>query len=319
MSHQHYSDKVKEMKSKRKMDSNGPERRSTSTGSPRSTEAKFTAPTSGLENVFFGRGNEFKDVVGELASYVTSLGFGGALVAAVAMTNLESPIFKKLKQPTVHHSSDYDEKILAYCMEEIEWDARVSEWKQNCVGIHSFLLKHTHPELRAYLQKADGRFGFSLGKNDVVKLLIMVRDMDYLKQQDEKEISMSKSGSNDDDLLGFKNDDLNVSEVRTRREKVKTHNSDPVETVCGIQYWDLDGLSACDVQISEADVRKENIVETTHVSLGTNVTTYFSLLLKVEELVVAVRDVTPATFEKVDVEVPEVNPAKGSTNDESPL
>ena len=83
MSHQHYSDKVKEMKSKRKMDSNGPKRRSTSMGSPRSTEAKFTAPTPGLENVFFGRGKEFRDVVRALARYMASQDSTGAMAAAM--------------------------------------------------------------------------------------------------------------------------------------------------------------------------------------------------------------------------------------------
>ena len=87
MSHQHYSDKVKGMKSKRKMDSNGPERRSTSTGSPRSTEVKSTAPTPGLENVFFGQGNEFKDVVRELARYVASQDSTGAMAAAMTKQN----------------------------------------------------------------------------------------------------------------------------------------------------------------------------------------------------------------------------------------
>ena len=47
---------------------------------------------------FFGGGNEFKDVVGELASYVVSRDFSRARVAAVALSNLESPIFKKPKQ-----------------------------------------------------------------------------------------------------------------------------------------------------------------------------------------------------------------------------
>ena len=59
MSHQHYSNKVKEMKRNKRMGSNGPERRSTGMGSPRGAETNFTAPIPGLENMFFGRGNEF--------------------------------------------------------------------------------------------------------------------------------------------------------------------------------------------------------------------------------------------------------------------
>ena len=65
------------------MGSNGPERRSTGMGSPRSTEEKFTAPTPGLENMFFGRGNEFKDVVRELARPMASQDSTGAMAAAM--------------------------------------------------------------------------------------------------------------------------------------------------------------------------------------------------------------------------------------------
>ena len=36
------------------------------------------------------------------------------------------------------------------------------------------LLKHTHPDVRAYLQKVDGKHGFSLDKYDVKKLLSMI-------------------------------------------------------------------------------------------------------------------------------------------------
>ena len=74
-------------------------------------------------------------------------------------------------------------------------------------------------------------------------------------------------------------------------------------------------MSRCDAQIPAGDVCEENIIETTHVSLGTHDTTDYSLVLNKEEPVVAVPDMTPTTFEKVRVEVPEVNSANGSTND----
>ena len=74
-------------------------------------------------------------------------------------------------------------------------------------------------------------------------------------------------------------------------------------------------MSRCDVQILVADVREETIVESTHVSLGMNDTADCSLASKAEELVVIVPDVTPTTFKKVTVEVPEANPSNGSTND----
>ena len=141
-------------------------------------------------------------------------------MAAVA-TNLERPIFKKPNRPTVRlSSSDYDEKMLAYCEEEIEWDESACEWKATSVGIHTLLLEHTHPDVRAYLQKADDKGGFSLDEKDIVRLLIMIRPtMNYMKQEDKKEISTLKSNSDDVDLPGLKNYNLNVSDVRTRQKK----------------------------------------------------------------------------------------------------
>ena len=126
MSQQHDSDKVKETKRNRRMGSNGPERRSTSMGPSRSTDAKFTAPTPGLENVFFGRGNEFKDVVRELASYVASQDSTGAMMTAVGMSNLEKT---KPKRPTVRHSAEYLVELEAYFDKEDEWAAKVRAWK----------------------------------------------------------------------------------------------------------------------------------------------------------------------------------------------
>ena len=55
------------------------------------------------------------------------------------------------------------------------------------MGIHSLLLEHTHPDVRAYLQKVDGRFGFLLDKNDVKKLLSMIRStMNYRNKRMRK-------------------------------------------------------------------------------------------------------------------------------------
>ena len=77
-------------------------------------------------------------MLGELASYVTSLIFLGALVADMAMSNLDSPMFEKPKEPTVNYLSEYEETIIAFFEREEEWDARVCERKENYIVIHSF-------------------------------------------------------------------------------------------------------------------------------------------------------------------------------------
>ena len=108
------------------MGSNGPGRRFTGMGSPRSTEEKFTAPTLGLENILLGWVNEFKDVVRELASYVASQDSTGAMMTAVGMSNLEKT---KPKRPTVRHSAEYLVELEAYFDKEDEWAAKVRAWK----------------------------------------------------------------------------------------------------------------------------------------------------------------------------------------------
>ena len=152
-------------------------------------------------------------MVRELARYVASQDSTGAMAADM----VKIPIFKKPKRSTVRHSAEYLEELEAYFDKEDEWATKVRAWKENCIGIHTLLLDHTHPDVRAYLQKVDGRFGFSLGENEVNKLLSMIRStMNYMKKEDEKEISTLKSGSDDVDLPVLKNDNLNVRQVRTR-------------------------------------------------------------------------------------------------------
>ena len=142
----------------------------------------------------------------------------------------------------VRHSVIYLEELEAYFDKEDELAAKVRAWQANCVGICTLLLEYTHLDVRDYLHKVDGKYGFSLDKNDVKKLLNMIRStVKYMKQEDEKEISTLKSSSGDVDLPGLKNDNLNVSEVRTRREKVKSHKWDPYDNSAGVppqlQIW----------------------------------------------------------------------------------
>ena len=104
------------------MDSNGPERRSTNTGSPRSTEVKFTAPKPGLKNLFFYQGNGFRDVVRALARYMA---LQDSTAGAMAAATVKKNIFDKPKKPTVRQSAEYLEELEAYFDKEDEWAAKV--------------------------------------------------------------------------------------------------------------------------------------------------------------------------------------------------
>ena len=67
------------------MGRNGQGRQSAGGGS---TKIKnYTAPTPGLENVYFGLGNAFKDVVRELAGHVEGMDQRGAKEAAYALNS----------------------------------------------------------------------------------------------------------------------------------------------------------------------------------------------------------------------------------------
>ena len=126
------------------------------------------------------------------------------------------------------------------------------------------------------------------------------------------------SSGHDDNLGGFENDGLHVGQVPTG-EKVCTHDLKPLRFKCDVPITECDWVTddwetKRDVETPEADDCQENIIETTHVSLGTNDTTYCSLALTADELVEVVpADVTPTAYAKGAVELPKVNPVNGST------
>ena len=71
------------------MGRNGQGRQSAGGGS---TKIKnYTAPTPGLENVYFGQGNAFKDVVRELAGHIEAMDQRGAKEAAYALDSNVCP------------------------------------------------------------------------------------------------------------------------------------------------------------------------------------------------------------------------------------
>ena len=80
-------------------------------GSPAGT-TKFTAPTSGLEDVFFFTWStakdaaKFKDTVSKLARHVGTSPWPQSLVASKAMSTLRTPEFEEPAVPTREYWSD---------------------------------------------------------------------------------------------------------------------------------------------------------------------------------------------------------------------
>merc|ERR1711966_54000 len=72
---------------------------------------EFTAPTSGLEDVFFTWGTakdaaKFEDTVSKLARHVGTSPWPQSLVASKAMSTLKSPEFEEPEIPTREYWAD---------------------------------------------------------------------------------------------------------------------------------------------------------------------------------------------------------------------
>ena len=81
------------------------------TGSPGGSTVKFTAPTSGLEDVFFTWGTakdaaKFEDTVSKLARHVGTSPWPQSSVASKAMSTLKRPEFQEPTIPTREYWED---------------------------------------------------------------------------------------------------------------------------------------------------------------------------------------------------------------------
>ena len=81
------------------------------TGSLSGPTTKFTAPTSGLEDVFFTWGTtkeaaKFEDTVSKLAQHIGTSPWFQSLVALKAMSTLNTPAFEKPVVPRRDHWAD---------------------------------------------------------------------------------------------------------------------------------------------------------------------------------------------------------------------
>ena len=202
---------------------------------------------------------------------------------------------------------DSHDEYFAYQRKVEEHNDKVTRWEENHMTVNSLLFLHYDPEMKAIL-KAHENWD-PTDDNDYLALLFTIGDV---MNDTIRELSDLATRGCDSEVA-------HASEVPPG-EKVSTHDPEPVGTECDIQIPEYnwvpnDWETENEPKIPEANVSKENIVETTHVSLCKSQTIDCSFVLNKEELAVAVRDVTPAAFEKVDVEVREVNPANGSTND----
>ena len=80
------------------MSSDGPKRRSTGKHWTEGRDGKFTTPTPGIKNVFFGRGNNFKTVLDALSEHL-----GELELSKLYKVDYDSPVWEKWQTPDCSH------------------------------------------------------------------------------------------------------------------------------------------------------------------------------------------------------------------------
>ena len=106
------------------------------------------APTSGLEDTFFGRGKDFRKVLNALAEHVGTGDHPGAKMAGYAMWEINNPNLVVPKKGD-WLSAEACEK---YWVEVEKHDHDVDTWEGNCTCIFHLTIQYCDPELHNLLR-----------------------------------------------------------------------------------------------------------------------------------------------------------------------
>ena len=131
---------------------------------PSTTTKKFTAPTTGMEDVFFTTGtNEdaanFNETKKRLARYVGTCNYRGAATASLVIKTMTNPTFTATKRPDqsnletltgdkVDESKekililDYSVEIAKYIKDQKETRIEEQDWKENGPKLWNLILTH---------------------------------------------------------------------------------------------------------------------------------------------------------------------------------
>ena len=119
-----------------------------------SRDKKFTAPTPGLLNVFFGRGNSFKRVLSDLSAHL-----GELELSKLRKVDIDSPVWEKWKTPDWSHldtvctvNMDSHDEYFVYQRKVEEHNDKVTKWEENHMTANSLLFLHCGPEMKAILK-----------------------------------------------------------------------------------------------------------------------------------------------------------------------
>ena len=162
------------MKSNRKMGSNGSKMRYTGKGWTDIRDKKFTAPTPGLKNVFFSRGNDFKRVLSALSAYLGELD-----LSKLWKIDIDSPVWDKWQRPDCSHldtvcNENMDSRThFMYLRKVREHNDKANKWGENHAAVHLLLFQHCDTEMKTML-KADPHWNLN-DKNECVTQIATIK------------------------------------------------------------------------------------------------------------------------------------------------
>ena len=100
----------------------------------KSSSSNFSAPTSGLEKVFFTHGSStdaahYEEVKGKIARYVCTQSWKGAAMAGKAIEDMIEPILAKPERPKKTDDDGVRKDEVEYEMDVEEWKADFKEYR----------------------------------------------------------------------------------------------------------------------------------------------------------------------------------------------
>ena len=191
-------------------------------GSPSTTTMKFTAPTSGLEDVFFTWGTakdaaKFEDTVSKLARHVGTSPWPQSSVASKAMSALKSPEFQEPEIPTREYWADPEQTrrtkdktrpgpertvvnnvpvledwehglaVEQYKVDRKIYNEQIMAWKENKAKCYYLVLSHC-PRALEHQLKNSTKWDETESNQDVVALLKMIRDITHNKKERKESV-----------------------------------------------------------------------------------------------------------------------------------
>ena len=170
---------------------------------------KYTAPTSGLEDVVFNHGSvenaaEFEENKTKLVRYIATQTWRMAAAAGNALDNMAAPPLAVPRKPNREFKQDSDGKatkdplisddeykmdveLWIYDMKECKQS--MSAWTENNSRMFNLLLQHTDPELEEVLRTLS-KWEQAKIDQDSIALIHMIRDVSH-KHDETKQGTMA--------------------------------------------------------------------------------------------------------------------------------